>query len=356
MPEQSAQERTEKATFHRRRKAREDGKVVKSQELNSAAMLLLGFLALYMLGPQLAGQARDMMSYTMANAPSIAVADPTFVTVFGDYFLRFFLIMAPILTIVVVIALVANIAQVGFKITPKSLEPKFEKLDVLKGLKRLFSLKSLVHLVRDTLKLGIVGLVAFYAIKGEFESFFLLPNMTVSQLAIAMGRLSLILGMKVGAIMMVIAVLDYIYQKYEFEKSIKMSKQEIKDENKDTEGNPLIKSRIRQVQREMARRRMMAAVPTADAVVTNPTHIAVALKYDMGDGSAPLVVAKGERKLAEKIKELARKHDIPIIEDKPLARALFRMCEVGDFVPAQLYRAVAEVLAYVYRLKGKVVN
>lgn len=319
-------------------------------------MLLLGFLGLYLLGPGLAGQARDMMSYTMANATMLATSDPTFISLFGDYFLRFFLMMAPILTIVLVIALAVNIAQVGFKITPKSMEPKFEKLDVLKGLKRLFSLKSLVHLVRDTIKLGIVGLVAFYAIKGEFDTFFLLPDMTIAQLAAAMGRLSLVLGMKVGGIMMIIAVLDYVYQKYEFEKSIKMSKQEIKDESKDTEGNPLIKSRVRQIQRETARRRMMSAVPTADVVVTNPTHIAVALKYDMGEGNAPLVVARGERKLAEKIRELALKHDIPIIEDKSLARALFRMCEIGDFVPAQLYRAVAELLAYVYRLKGKVIN
>jgi flagellar biosynthetic protein FlhB len=356
MSNDTAQEKTEKATFHRREKAREDGKVVKSQELNSAAMLLLGFTGLYMLGPHLAGQVRNMMSYTMANITMIATKDPTFVSVFGDYFLRFFMIIAPVLTIVTVIALTSNIAQVGFKITPKSMEPKFEKLDVLKGLKRLFSLKSLVHLVRDTIKLGIVGLVAFYAIKGEFESFFLLPDMTIAQLATAMGQLSLILGLKVGAIMMVIAVLDYAYQKYEFEKSIKMSKQEIKDENKNTEGNPMVKARARQIQREMARQRMMSAAPTADVVVTNPTRIAVALKYDMGEGSAPVVVAKGERKMAQKIKDIAREYDIPIIEDKPLARALFRMCEVGDFVPAQLYRAVAELLAYVYRLKGKVVN
>jgi flagellar biosynthetic protein FlhB len=356
MSEQSAQEKTEKATFHRREKAREDGKVVKSQELNSASMLLLGFLSLYLLGPHLAGQVKGMMSYTMSNAPLLASSDPTFLKIFSEYFLRFFLIISPFLAIVTVIAFTANIVQVGFKITPKSLEPKFEKLDVLKGLKRLFSLKSLVHLVRDTLKLGIVGLVAFYAIKGEFESFFLFPDMTVSQLATAMGKLSLILGLKVGAIMIVIAALDYAYQKFEFEKSIKMSKQEIKDEGKDTDGNPMVKSRIRQIQRETARQRMMASVPTADVVVTNPTHIAVALKYEMDEGSAPCVVAKGERKLAEKIKELAREHDIPIIEDKPLARALFRMCEVGDFVPAQLYRAVAEILAYVYRLKGKVIN
>ncbi len=356
MSEQTAQERTEKATFRRRQKAREEGRVAKSQELNSAAILLLGFFTLYMTGPHMAGQVKDMMSYTMSNAPLLAASDPTFIRIIGEYFLRFFLILAPLLTVVTIVALGANIAQVGFRISSKSLEPKFEKLDIFKGLKRLFALKSLVHLVRDVLKLGIVGLVAYFAIRGEFDSFFLFPDMTVPQLATAMGRLSIVLGLKVGAIMIAIAVLDYIYQKYEFEKSIKMSKQELKDENKDTEGNPQIKSRVRQIQRETARQRMMAAIPTADVVVTNPTHIAVALKYDMDEGNAPFVVAKGERKLAEKIKELAREHDIPIVEDKPLARALFRMCEVGDLVPAQLYRAVAELLAYVYRLKGKVIG
>jgi flagellar biosynthetic protein FlhB len=156
--------------------------------------------------------------------------------------------------------------------------------------------------------------------------------------------------------MIAIAVLDYLYQKYEFEKSIKMSKQDLKEENKDTEGSPLVKSRVRQIQREMARQRMMAAVPLADAVITNPIHLAVALKYETEKGNAPYVLAKGERLIAERIKEIARDHDIPIIEDKPLARALFRMCDVGDFVPAQLYRAVAELLAYVYRLKGKVIK
>ena len=198
--------------------------------------------------------------------------------------------------------------------------------------------------------------MAYNAIASEFDTFFLLPDMTVVQLAGSMGKLALVLGMKVGAIMIAIAVLDYLYQKYEFEKSIKMSKQDLKEENKDTEGSPLVKSRVRQIQREMARQRMMAAVPLADAVITNPTHLAVALKYESEKGNAPYVLAKGERLIAERIKEIAREHDIPIIEDKPLARALFRMCDVGDFVPAQLYRAVAELLAYVYRLKGKVIK
>jgi len=356
MPEQDFQERTEKATARRRRKAREEGKVARSQELNSAAMLLLGSLTLWMLGPHLSGQIKDLMSYTMSNAPSLASADPTYIKVFGDYVLRFFLIMMPVFAVVSVIALTANVAQVGFKITPKAMEPKFEKLDVLKGLKRLFGVRSLVQLVRDTIKLAIVAFVAYNAIANEFNTFFQLPNMTVGELAGAMGKLALVLGLKVGAMMIAIAVLDYIYQKYEFEKSIKMSKQDLKDEHKETEGSPQIKARVRQIQREMARQRMMAAVPLADAVVTNPTHIAVALKYEPEQGNAPYVLAKGERLIAERIKEIAREHDIPIIEDKPLARALFRMCDIGDFVPSQLYRAVAELLAYVYRLKGKVIK
>ncbi|MCK4460628.1 MAG: flagellar biosynthesis protein FlhB [candidate division Zixibacteria bacterium] len=356
MPEQGAQERTEKATFRRRQKAREEGKVAKSQELNSAAILLLGCLSLWMLGPHLSGQIRDMMSYTMSHAPQIAAADPTYIRVFGDYVVRFFLIMFPVFVVLTVIGLTSNIAQIGFKITPKSLEPKFEKLDVLKGLKRLFAVKSLVQLIRDVIKLTIVVIVAYNAMASEFDTFFLLPDMTVAQLAGSMGKLALVLGMKVGAMMIAIGILDYLYQKYEFEKSIKMSKQDLKDENKDTEGSPLVKSRVRQIQREMARQRMMAAVPLADAVITNPTHLAVALKYELEKGNAPYVLAKGERLIAERIKEIAREHDIPIIEDKPLARALFKMCDVGDFVPAQLYRAVAELLAYVYRLKGKVIK
>ncbi|MCK4606006.1 MAG: EscU/YscU/HrcU family type III secretion system export apparatus switch protein, partial [candidate division Zixibacteria bacterium] len=163
------QERTEKATRRRREKAREEGRVAKSQELNSAAMLCFGFLTLYMLGPHLSGQIMGLMSYTMANAPSIAAADPTFIRVFGDYMLRFFLIMAPILTVTVVIALAANVVQVGFKITPKAIEPKLEKLDIVKGLKRLFAVRSLVELVKNVIKLAIVGFVAYKSIAGEFE-------------------------------------------------------------------------------------------------------------------------------------------------------------------------------------------
>ncbi|MEW5995538.1 MAG: EscU/YscU/HrcU family type III secretion system export apparatus switch protein, partial [Candidatus Zixiibacteriota bacterium] len=267
-----------------------------------------------------------------------------------------FTILLPIFAVMTVVAFGVNVAQVGFKITPKAMEPRFDKLNLAKGIKRILSVKSLAQLVRDTLKLIVVGVVAYLAIRSEFESFFTLPDQGVSQLAIAMGKLALVLALKIGLVILALAILDYLYQRYEYEKSIRMSRQELKDELKDTEGSPQLKARVRQVQREMARSRMMRAVPTADVVVTNPTEIAVALKYEPEAMSAPFVVAKGERLIAQRIRELAREYDIPVVENKPLARALFKMCDVGQMIPLDLYRAVAEVLAYVYRLKGKVLK
>jgi len=199
-------------------------------------------------------------------------------------------------------------------------------------------------------------LVAYLAIASEFEDFFLLPDMSIPQLAMTMLKMSMWVAMKIGAAILVIAIIDFIYQKYEFEKSIRMTKQEIQDEFKDTEGSPQIKARVRQIRREAARKRMMDGVPTADVVITNPTQLAVALKYDQEMMDSPQVVAKGERLIAKKIREIAKAHGIPIVEDKPLARSLFKMCDIGDLVPEKLYRAVAEVLAYVYRLKNKAVR
>ncbi|MBU8934923.1 MAG: flagellar biosynthesis protein FlhB [candidate division Zixibacteria bacterium] len=356
MAEQGFQERTEKATQQRRKKARDRGQVAKSMELNSAAMICLGFLTIYAVGPYLAGHTQDMMRYTMANAPMLAAADPTFYKMFGDNLMKFLLIMAPIFVIFSVIAFGANVAQIGFKITPKAMEPKWEKLNVLKGIKRLFSLKSLVQLIRDSLKMGVVGFVAYKVISSEFVGFFKLSDMTVAQVAATMGTLAMELALKVGAVILAIAILDFIYQRYEFEKSIKMSKQDLKDEHKQTEGSPQNKSRMRQAQMQLARSRMMQAVPLADVVVTNPTHYAVAIKYEPDKSNAPYVLAKGQRLIAQQIKAVALEHDIPIVEDKPLARALFKMCEVGQSIPATLYRAVAELLAYVYRLNGKVMS
>ena len=356
MPEESFQERTERATPRRREKARERGQVGKSVDLNAAGIICLGFTALFMVGPQLVDRVSQTMRYTMANAPSIALSDVTFRNVFSNAVYSFFSMMAPLFIAMVAIGFAVNVMQIGFKISPKAMELKFDKLNAVSGLKRLFSMKSAVQLVRDPLKLAVVGLVAFLAIRSEFDSFFGLPDLNIIQLGTILGKLVLLIALKIGVAILVIGIIDFLYQRYEFEKSIKMSRQEIKDEMKDTEGSPEVKSRTRQIQRQMARQRMMAAVPEADVVVTNPVHLAVALKYDPAEMEAPSVMAKGQRLIAEKIKKIAREHGIPVIEDKPLARALFKMCEVGDLIPDKLYRAVAEVLAHLYRLKGKTVR
>lgn len=352
----SSQDKTERASSRRREKARDEGQVAKSMDLNAAAILCLGFLSIYMMGPYMADSIMELMRYTMAHAPEMALSDPTFLKVVGDSMLKFFLLLSPLFALLLVVAFAVNVAQVGFKITPKALEPKFEKLDIIKGSKKLVSMKSLVQLIKDTIKLTVIGIVAYKTIEGEFDSFFLLPDMSVFQFASIMGKQTLALALKMGGVIFVIAVLDFAYQKYEFEKSIRMSKQDLKDEYKDTEGSPQLKARVRQVQRDMARSRMMDAVPLADVVVANPTHIAVALKYDADKGDAPFVLAKGERKIAQKIKQIAKDNGVPVIEDKPLARALFKICDIGDMVPANLFKAVAEILAHVYKLKGKKVN
>jgi len=356
MAEENFQERTEQATPRRRQKARERGQVARSADLTAAGIICLGFTALFMVGPQLVNRLREAMSYTMANAPTIALSDPSFQTVVVNSIGSFLVTMAPLFIAMTAVALVMNVLQVGFHISPKALELKLEKLNFVSGFKRLFSMRSAVQLVRDPLKLVAIGLIGYLAIRSEFEGFAVLSDLSIAQLGATLARLTLVISLKIGVAMLVIGILDFLYQRYDHEKSLRMSRQEIRDEMKETEGSPEVKARTRQIQRQMARQRMMAAVPEADVVVTNPVHLAVALKYDPSEMDAPTVLAKGQRLVAEKIKEIARAHGIPVIEDKPLARAIFKMCEVGDLIPAKLYRAVAEVLAHIYRLKGKAVR
>ncbi len=353
MAEDQFQERTEQATPRRREKAREEGSVARSADLNAAAVLVLGCLSLIFLGPYMAEKSADLLRMVMANAPSIALSDPTFQSVFKDNVVKFFLIAGPFMGILLVVGVGANIAQVGFHVSTKALVPKFDKLDLSKGFKRLVSARSLVMLVRDTLKLIVVGFVAYKVIAAEVPQFFALSDMSAGQLAIALGKLSLGIALKIGAAILVIAALDFAYQRFDFEKSIRMSRQELKEEFKETEGSPQVKARVRQIQREMSRKRMMAAVPTADVVITNPIHLAVALKYDAEKAGAPFVVAKGERLVAQKIKDIAKEHGIPVIENVQLARAIFKVCDIGQVIPDSLFRAVAEILAYVYKLNGK---
>jgi flagellar biosynthetic protein FlhB len=353
MAEEQFQERTERATPRRREKAREEGKVARSNELNSAVILCLGMGTLYFMGPLLVGQLKQSMVFIFREAPHVTVTRDTIVPFFIDQMVKFFIIMGPILAVLTFIAYGINVLQVGVIFTGKPLEPKLDKLNIANGIKRLFSVRSLVELARDTIKLVLIAVVGYWSIKSQVPAFFPLSDNSIPVFAGAVGKMALKTAFQIGLVMLFLAILDYAFQKYDFEKSIRMSKQEVKDEFKDTEGSPQIKARIRQIQREMSRKRMMKEIPKADVVVTNPTHVAVALRYTQEEMEAPMVVAKGERLIAEKIKEIAREAGVPIVENKPLARALFNMCEIGSYVPNELFRAVAEVLAYVYRLKGQ---
>jgi len=352
MAEDQFQERTEKATPRRKEKAREEGKVCRSQELNSAVILCLGAVSIYFLGPLLTSQLKELMTYIFSQAPLMNADNATIITFFSRRVINFFVLLLPILASLMVIAYSVNVLQVGFLFTAKTLEPKFDKLDITKGIKKLFSIRSLVELTRDVIKLTLIAYVGYRAITSELGTFYKLSDNSVSVFAGTMSKIALTTVLELGAVILVLALFDYAFQKYDFEKNIKMSKQDIRDELKDTEGSPQTKGRIRQIQREMSRKRMMQEIPKADVVVTNPTHIAVALKYDHDTMDAPMVVAKGERIIAAKIKEIAIAAGVPVIENRILARALFKMCDIGSYVPAKLYRAVAEVLAYVYRQKG----
>ncbi len=276
----------------------------------------------------------------------------------SDYFrmgaLYFLNLIAPFVLIIVVVALLINFFQHGFLFTTKPLMPKLSKLSPLKNIKNIVGIKGFVELIKGIFKVSVIGIVAYLTIKSEIPNF--TPLMDKGIVAISSGILStaLNLGFKLALIILILGILDWQFQKWKHNKDLKMTRQEVKDEHKMTEGDPKIKARIRRTQFNMSFNRMIKKMPEANVVVTNPVHIAVALKYDSETMQAPLVIAKGRRKLAERIKSIAREHDIPIVEDPPLARSLFQLVEIGWEIPYDLFQAVAEVLALVYRLKEKV--
>ena len=253
---------------------------------------------------------------------------------------------------VAVVGIVANLVQVGFLFTLEPLSPKLSKFNPITGMKKFVSLRSLTDLIKSFLKISYIGTIAWLVLRGELDILPSLIHMSVGQIIGFIGVTSLKVMFYVGLAMMVLAIIDFTYQRWQHNKDLMMTKQEVKDEAKQSEGDPKVKSRIRQVQREMASRRMMAAIPDADVVITNPTHLAIVIKYDSKEMFSPQVVAKGAGLIAEKIRAIAGENDVPVVENKPLAQALFKSTEVDDFVPAELFRAVAEVLAYVYKLKG----
>ena len=280
------------------------------------------------------------------------VSIKTMATLINNIILRIMIMIAPIFIVGFVIAFFVDIVQVKWKPTSKPLKPKFDKLSPLKGFKRMFSIESLAELLKSALKIGVIAYVAYNTLEEEIYFIYKLYDITFLRAIGLVGEMIINLGLKISIVYLLIGAGDYVFQFFKFKRDMKMTKQEIKDEYKNSEGNPEIKSRIRGKMREASRRRMMQSLPDADVVITNPTHFAVALKYDNEVSTAPMLIAKGEDYLAQKIKETAKEHKIEIVENKPLARMLYYNVDVGAEIPPELYQAVAEVLAYVYSLKN----
>ena len=355
--EESFQEKTEEPTQKRLEEARQEGNVPKSVELGNAMILLTGVVALYFLGASMWRQMSEAGYYIYSNAVTIDIGPHNLhkYTEIASFFLL--KVIAPFCGLLMLVGILTAVGQSGPNFTLKPLQPKAKRMNPLKGLKRVFgSSRALVELVKTVLKVLAVALLAIWTIKGMFADYLLLLDQEVGQFFSYLMHQVFNLSLRIALLLLAIAILDTLWQRYKYIKELRMSRQEVKDERKQQEGDPQIKSRIRSIQMEVARKRMMQQVTEADVVVTNPTALAVALKYDPASMIAPVVMAKGARLLAEKIKEIARANDIPIVENKPLARILYKTVEVGMEIPAELYKAVAELLAYVFRLKKKTLS
>lgn len=353
-------EKTEEPTSKKLEDARKEGQVAKSKEVTSAFEMLAAFLMLRFLveyiGTVFVGNIYNLYSRIPEYAKLYDghVQEQTFRMLFVSSLIRILQVIAPFLIVGFLVAFITNLLQVKWKITGKPLQPKFNKLNPVNGFKRIFSKNSLMELVKSVLKLTLIGYVVYDYLKKNMPPIYQLYDISLNQGIAQVGMLVINLGIRIALFYMLIAALDFAYQKIKFKNDMKMTKQEVKDEYKNQEGDPQIKGKQRQRMMEASRRRMMQQLPEADVVITNPTHFAVAIKYEPEVYDAPYVVAKGADYLAQKIKDVAKENHIEIVENKPLARMLYANVDVGSVVPPELYQAVAEVLAFVYHLQGKV--
>ncbi|HHY60123.1 MAG TPA: flagellar biosynthesis protein FlhB [Clostridia bacterium] len=348
-----AEEKTEEATPHRRQEVRKKGQVAKSADLNAALVLLAAVVVLFAFRSYFLRVAEGFTKLVLGDWLSHPYGGENMEHLMAELVAAYFRMMGPVFAVALVAGLGANLAQVGFKITPESIKPKLSHLDPIQGLKRMFSRRSLVELLKSLLKIVIVSFIGYRIVSGGFDTLLFLVDMSVWESVEVVAKLVFKVGLGVVAAFLGIAVLDYVFQRWEFDKGIRMSKQEVKEEFKQLEGDPLLKAKLREKQRQFALHRMMHAVPEATVVITNPVHLAVALKYDMHSDRAPLLLAKGAGVIAERIKEKAKEHGIPIVEDKPVAQFIYKHVEIGQEIPPELYQSVAEILAMLYRMRGK---
>ena len=352
-------EKTEPATTKKLDDARKEGNVAKSKDIVSAVALLTSFVVLKVTIGNIGTGLMEI--YTLAYNRIALFANPgsdeinynSVVSIAKDMAIKGFKLVIPIFALMFIIAFVGDLVQVKWKITAKPLQPKASKINPLKGFKRIFSMQSLVNFAKSLALVTIISFMVFQTIKTKRGVLFNLYEISLPEALGVIGNLVFSIAIKICAVYLIVGVADFTYQKIKFKNDMMMTKQEVKDEFKDAEGDPKIKGQIKQRMRQASMRRMMQDLPNADVVITNPTHFAVALKYESGKNEAPVVLAKGEDYLAQKIKEKARENNIEIVENKPLARALYANVDVGQEIPEELYQAVAEVLAMVYNLKGR---
>ncbi|MFS1518390.1 flagellar biosynthesis protein FlhB [Bacillus sp. SCS-151] len=349
-----AGEKTEKATPKKRQESRKKGQVAKSQDVNTAIVLFVVFLFFWFSGPYMLDKLVDIFITTFQDYLLVDVTESNVFDIFLVLVKDMALIIAPIMLAAMVGGVAANYSQVGFLFSTEPIKFKLEKIDPIKGAKRIFSIRALVEFLKSILKISFVAAVTFFILWVNWGQVEMLSQISIGAALSFLAKLVFQMGLAASIVLVFLAIIDYLYQKYDFEKSIRMSKQDIKDEYKNVEGDPQVKSKIKQKQREMAMQRMMQEVPNADVIITNPTHFAVALKYDESKMDAPFVVASGVDFIAQKIKSIAKKNNVVTIENRPLARALYDQTEIGQAIPEEYFKAVAEILAYVYSLKNKV--
>ena len=347
-------EKTEEPTPKKRKDAREEGQVLQSREVTSAFILLATFVGLKVFGKHMLNYLIKFMTdtyKTIENVDELFYENnlmPNFLKIVA----AFAGLVAPILFVAFLAALLINYVQVGFLFTTKPLNIKLSRINPIEGFKRLFSKRALVELIKSILKIILIGYTAYSFMKKNITQVLSLSKLEPTIILKNFTSLAFSFSIKIVGVLMVLAFLDYLFQWREYEKNLMMTKQEIKEEYKQTEGDPLVKSKIREKQRRIAMSRMIQEVPKADVIITNPTHLAIAIKYDKDLYGAPYIIAKGADIIAENIKKVGKEHSVPVVENKPLARALYDSVDVGDLIPEELYEAVAEVLAYVYSLKN----
>lgn len=350
-------EKTEEPTTKKLSDARKEGQVARSKELTTSTELIALFLTIKIFIGYIGGKFIETFTYSYQNMDKMLAGEFTTVMAEGivrESILRIIIICLPIFAVAVAVSFAVVLFQVKWNLSGKPLKPKFNKLNPVSGFKKIFSKDKMFTLVIEVAKIIVIGYVAYDTLKDEWATLLILYDISLLQGIALLGDIVLDLGLKISVVFLILGLADYFYQKFKFKKDMRMTKQEVKDEFKQSEGDPLVKRKIRSKMMEVSQRRMMQQLPQADVVITNPTHLAAAIKYDRETSAAPVLLAKGADYLAIKIKDAARENQIEIVENKPLARMLYYNVEVGEEIPAELYQMVAEVLAHVYKIKGKI--